>query len=96
VSVVPAVELNGLDLALLPLSNRLLALAADAEAIAAHEVEAPKPNIRLVNILRRDAAQLRAVRELLHSGAFPPHVAHNWATVADRYIQFVTEARAGR
>jgi hypothetical protein len=96
VSVVPAVELNGLDLALLPLSNRLLALASDAEAIATNEAEAPKPNMRLVNILRRDAAQLRAVRELLHSGGFPPHVAHNWATVADRYITFVRAARGER
>lgn len=93
-SVVPAVELIGLDLTLRPLSNKLGDLASDFDAIASHEEKAPRPNRRLVGSIRRDAAQLRAVRELLHSGVLDPRTAAHWARAATRHLDRVRESLA--
>lgn len=93
-TVAPVIELTGLDLTLRPLSNRLLDLAHDFEQLAEHERRAPSPRIRLVSALRRDAAQLRAVRELLHSAGIEPRFAADWARAATRHLQTIRERRA--
>lgn len=86
-------ELNGFENAIRPLSNKLTELASDYDVHAkAYGHANGTHDAMLANEMRRAAAQLRAVRGLMHERAISPREAGVWASAAIKHLAEIRRA----